>query len=118
MLYSTLIQPSTFFNLSAFGFLAGVVFFIFIFLIKKVSKFRFLNYFLHFFAYLFAFLCFFFLNLIFNFGEYRLFSFVAFFVSFFISNFFTSKILCDFVFGWYNKIKVKVDEKVGNTKKI
>lgn len=118
MLYSTLVQPSTFFKLSAFGFLAGVVFFIFIFLIKKVVRFRLLNYFLHFFAYLFAFFCFFLSNLIFNFGEYRLFSFVAFFVSFFISNFFTSKILCDFVFGWYNKIKVKIDEKVGNTKKI
>lgn len=118
MLYSTLVQPSTFFNLSAFGFLAGVVFFIFIFLIKKVSKFRLLNYFLHFFAYLFAFFCFFLSNLIFNFGEYRLFSFVAFFVSFFISNFFASKILCDFVFRWYNKTKVKIDEKVGNTKKI
>lgn len=118
MLYSTLIQPSTFFKLSVFGFLAGFGFAVFNFLIKKIAKFRFLNYFSHFFAYLFAFLCFFFSNLNFNFGEYRLFSFVAFFVSFFISNFFASKILGDFVFRWYNKTKVKIDEKVGSTKKI
>ena len=118
MLFSTLIQPSAFFSLSIFGLCAGFVFSILINLIKMFVKNKFFCHFFNFFVYFFVFLCFFYSNLIFNFGEFRLFSIVAFALSFFISLFFATKFLGSFFSRCYNKVKVKFDEKTRRTKKI
>ena len=118
MLYSSLMQPSAFFNLSICGFLAGTLYIIFAKIVKIIVKMRFFYHFFNFFIYLFVFFCFLLSNLIFNFGEYRAFSFLAFFLSFLISDFFLSKILGSFWLKCYNKTKVKFDEKFRHAKKV
>ena len=118
MLFSTLIQPTAFLNMSIFGFCTGSMFLILTNFTKKTKKMRFFYHFFNFFIYTFVFLSFLYSNLLFNFGEYRAFSFIAFFLSFFISFFFVSKILETFFIKCYNKAKVKFNEKIRSSKKI
>ena len=118
MLFTSQIQPTTFFYLSLVGFCTGGLFVLMNGLIKTFVKNKIFTQIFKFFVYLFVFFACFFSNLNFNFGEFRLFSIMALGLSFFISTFFVSKFSARFVFEWYNKAKVKIYERFWRNKKI
>jgi len=118
MLFTSQIQPATFFYLSLVGFCTGGLFVLMNGLIKIFVKNKIFTQIFKFFVYLFVFFACFFANLVFNFGEFRLFSIMALGLSFFISTFFISKFIARFALEWYNRAKVKIYERFWRNKKI
>lgn len=111
MLYETLSQPKVFFIIISFGFLFGLFCEIFTFIFKNYIK---NNIFCHFFQFFLVFLLilnYFFINLFFNYGEYRTFSALSYLSSFLIERFLFRYFLAIPISKCYNKIKGKYYEK-------
>lgn len=111
MLFEALSQPMIFFWLSFGGFFAG-----FLFDIKNILNFSFkknkiIDQILLFFSVFGTlFLCFF-LNLIFNYGQFRFFSIFAFILSFSLQRFISANFVANPIIKCYNKIKARRNER-------
>lgn len=115
MLYETQNQPFVFLMIVLFGFLSGFLF-DFLNISKIILKKQFIINFLTLFMVFSAIFIYFFINLKFNYGEFRFYTIFSFFLSFFIqrltlSNFVASRFeLC------YNKHIKKKTERKNETK--
>ena len=111
MLYETLSQPHIFLFMFLGGFCSGFLFDLKLILLLKIKKKRVLSEILTFFAtFLTLFLCFL-LNLRFNYGEFRLFSLLAFAISFSIERFISQNFVANLTVKCYNKLKEKSIER-------
>lgn len=103
MLYETLSQPQIFLFVVLFGFINGIIFDIFK-IFKNCIKNRFFINFLTFFNVFLVILIYFFVNLKFNYGEFRFYILLSFFLSLFIERLFIGNLLGKFLEKCYNKV--------------
>ena len=107
MLHETLSQPAIFFYLILGGFASGFFFDLKNILLSFFKKKQILSHILMFFCVFLTLFCLYFLNLRFNYGQFRIFSIVGFLLSFSIQRFLILNFVANPVTVWYNKIKEK-----------
>lgn len=107
MLHETLSQPAIFFYLVLGGFASGFLFDFKNIFLSFFKKKKILNQLLMFFCVFFTLFCLYFLNLKFNYGQFRIFSIVGFLLSFAIQRFLILNFVANPLIKCYNKIKEK-----------
>ena len=109
MLYETLSQPQIFLFVVLFGFISGIIFDIFKIFKNRIKNRFFIN-FLTFFNVFLVILIYFFVNLKFNYGEFRFYILLSFFLSLFIERLFIGNLLGKFLEKCYNKVSKGLKE--------
>lgn len=110
MLYQTISQPTIWLLFSIFGFVSGFLIDILKIINIFFKKIKLLNNFFSFIIYFSIFFIYFFVNLKFNYGELRFYTFIVFSFSFFAQRALIQNFVAKPVSKWYNMKKERRNE--------